>query len=222
MAVVHVSIANAQFTGATSAIINKPASVAVGDLLLACVGISTNNNITSTGWTSVIQQAPAAGTGRLGILYRVVDGTEGASFTFSFTTASNGIGVISRYTGVYAVTPIEAQSSGNGASSTTHTAPTATSVSANAFIARVYFGIPSNFTSARSYTITGPPELYDASHTAGYTVMSAGDVQAVAGATGTQAATFSIAGNWGAATLALTDTSVVAPTAVPRIGMVGV
>ena len=103
-------------TGATqtSIVIDKPSGTVSGSLLIACVGIETptvGEPITPpSGWTD---QSPVAGglaggtpSKTLAVFTRVADGTEGATFTFTFATATNSIGEIHRVAGSDPTTPI--------------------------------------------------------------------------------------------------------------------
>ncbi|MBM3863729.1 MAG: discoidin domain-containing protein, partial [Verrucomicrobia bacterium] len=89
--------------------ISKPTGAQAGDLLIASVSKNGNvNNITSSGWTSIqSREIRNASNARLytQVLYRVVDGSEGASFSFLIgnvgTGSSNGsAGAISAFRGV--------------------------------------------------------------------------------------------------------------------------
>lgn len=100
--------------GATSAVINKPAGVANGNLLIANVQSysGTSNAITITppaGWSA------AAGPVRSGksggyivqyVFYKVAS-SEGASWTFTLTSGGWFTGVVSAYSGVDTTTPLD-------------------------------------------------------------------------------------------------------------------
>lgn len=80
--------------GITTVAINKPAGVSVGDLMVATLCVDGNATWTTlAGWTQVTAGAHAD----IGIMWRVVDGTEGASFTFTGSTSNNKSGAILAY-----------------------------------------------------------------------------------------------------------------------------
>lgn len=89
---------------ATPITVNKPASVAAGDLLIALIGITvtgpaaTPSVTTPAGWTSIRATTVngAANTTHGNSFYRIADGTEGANFSFTFAA---GGGTVSRVTG---------------------------------------------------------------------------------------------------------------------------
>jgi hypothetical protein len=107
----------------TNLVINTPASLAVGDLLIAhCSSTegSTGTFSDSTGdWTPVT--GDGQGTASNGvtsyILSRVVDGTEDASYTFVSGKSGQNVGAITHFTGNATVTPISVSGSAktNGA-----------------------------------------------------------------------------------------------------------
>lgn len=77
---------------ATSLAINAPASIAVGDVLIAVLAIDGGSNNTMTlpaGWTSDLDYSRGTAI-KILISHRVVDGTEGASFTWQTSAARAG------------------------------------------------------------------------------------------------------------------------------------
>lgn len=76
----------------TTIAINKPAGAAVGDTLVAIVASSGADTWTPpSGWTKVYDQAAAPG---ISVVMRTVDGSEGASFTFTCSTSRTLLGQI--------------------------------------------------------------------------------------------------------------------------------
>lgn len=182
--------------GVTTRPINKPTGSVAGNVLFITIMQSNRSYGTVTGFTNVASIPFSTSSGAT-ILRRVLDGSEGASFSVSFGPSTNMDIVCARFSGMDPTTPVEASTTTpSGASSTTHTAPSVTSLSAGAMILRVYFT-----TSTSSYTISGPTKFYDFHGNGG--VMGAGALQASAGSSGTQAATLSAAAPWAAASLAL-------------------
>ena len=99
---------------ATSIAITKPTGVVAGDVLYAFMMIQnpTVGTITTpSGWTSLASTTLAVGTNQalLQVFRRVSDGTDGASYTFSFSASqalSNGS--VIAYSGVNNSTPEDA------------------------------------------------------------------------------------------------------------------
>ena len=86
------AVTTATTTG-TSLTINKPAGVVAGDVMLVNIAQVGNNSSApnSTGWTLVAGADIGGSTARYGaVLYRVSNGTEGASFTFTLGSGTNG------------------------------------------------------------------------------------------------------------------------------------
>lgn len=70
----------------TSITINKPAGATVGDLMVAIIWTTGNDFTGLAGWTLV--GSDGIGNGRWGVWTRTVDGSEGASFTFSLLSTN--------------------------------------------------------------------------------------------------------------------------------------
>lgn len=102
MSVQFRSVASA-IASATTVVINKPAGVVIGDLLIAFVESRTGIDVTSPGWTSI------PGTYNTN-LYKLAGGSEPASYTFSTSNGSSTslAGFIGAYSGVDQVNPIGA------------------------------------------------------------------------------------------------------------------
>lgn len=116
------------FTSVTSITLDLPAGTAVGDLLIAQLHASNVYPLTTwgaTGWTTI---PVAAGTNpstitsgsdasplRYQTLYRVADGSEGATATFTKLSGGNTaiIGKISGWFGVDGTTPFDATGIGH-------------------------------------------------------------------------------------------------------------
>ena len=155
-----------------------------------------------TGWTSINQGTSPGGASTLGVWYRVADGTESSTYTFTWTGDQEAAGSISRYVGVDTSDPID----GSGVSTGTSTAPTAPSVTtsnADSVVLRI-------FGSDGSETVTAPSgttERFDlrSSATAGDATTTAGAdaSQATAGASGTAAFTLGSSQEWRAVTVVI-------------------
>lgn len=84
---------NVESPGTTSFTINKPSGVVSGDLLVAIMG-ATGGDITWTGdtdWTEALDQGAKP---NLRVAYKAVTGSEGASFTFTASSAAEYVGQI--------------------------------------------------------------------------------------------------------------------------------
>ena len=97
-------------TGATITI-NKPI-VAVGDLMIANIAqFGSSGNVPATGgWTKVLPSScSSTGVSRCAIaFYKIVDGTEGSTFTFTLDAATtNSVGAIIPFSGVDTTTPFD-------------------------------------------------------------------------------------------------------------------
>ncbi len=81
--------------------INKPTGVVSGDVMIVNICKYPNNNTpVLAGWTLIAGPASLGGTNYSYLLYRVADGTEGASFTFALGTTTYGAGAIVAFSGV--------------------------------------------------------------------------------------------------------------------------
>ena len=123
--------------GTTSIAVSVPSGVEVDDLLLAHIATTGNNPgfTTPTGWTLLTTNTAGQGTGHA-VYYRVADGTEPASYTFTWSSDEDAIGVIIRYQGIDTTSPIDVSATSHG-SSTTPVAPTVTTTGADAVVIRL-------------------------------------------------------------------------------------
>lgn len=101
--------------GNANVTLNKPSGTAVGEILVAYITVYLGTAISKpTGWTQVY--AIQNGNVYAGCYYRVVDGTEGSSFTWTNTSSTDrATGVIFRVGGADTTTPTD----GSGTSSQT-------------------------------------------------------------------------------------------------------
>jgi hypothetical protein len=116
----------------------KPPSTAAGDFLIASINLMDNTKTLTppAGWTFIRQDLGGAGDTAINFYsyYRVADGSEGA--TFSFTTAGSSVmvGAISRITGVFSVTPINTHGGQVNNLSANGTAPSVTTTLADCLL----------------------------------------------------------------------------------------
>ncbi len=113
-------------SGLGTASVTKPASTAAGDVLIAeaSQGGSAAFTATPTGFT-VISDA-VQGSLRKWCGYRVVDGTEGASFTWTNAASARIVASVTRATGVNNATPLDVTSTTYAAASGNIVLPTLT------------------------------------------------------------------------------------------------
>lgn len=106
---------------ATSLAINKPTGAAAGDLCIAWVAAGTGSNSGPSGWT---KHGSYTGFNNVELWYKILDGGEGASFTWGYPTSVDIYGIVTCYRDASATTPVnEAQGSANHGASTSPTAP---------------------------------------------------------------------------------------------------
>ncbi len=89
-----------------------PTGIVAGDLLVMIVGTDDNTNSQVLNdhpdWTRFLGDAPSSGTAtiRCAAYYRIADGTEGSTETFSWNVTETSAGVLLRISGQDATTPI--------------------------------------------------------------------------------------------------------------------
>ncbi len=118
--------------GSSSLTINKPASVASGDLLIAVlVGNAPCTWNTLSGWTSLFNTVadPA-----VSVQYRFATGSEGASFAFTHSGSTRSSGTIMRFTKA-ASCNIGSSSAGTGS---VQTAPSVTIANSASIVLAVF------------------------------------------------------------------------------------
>jgi hypothetical protein len=216
----------------TTLTINKPPGVVAGDVMIvniAKVGNATTDP-TSVGWTLIDGRSLGDGASRGGVLYRVVDGTEQASFAFAlgFGTIS-AVGSIVAFSGVdtSGATPFDGAPGTISVqeSQTTVAASSITTTSGNAAVIMFGQGVSSpswdGWTTASSGALT---ELYDnqIGGVAGASVGAAWTAKPTAGTTGDGAATLSDAERNGGILIALEpDNPTTTLTVTPANGSYG-
>lgn len=126
----------------TTLTINRPTGVVTGDVMI--VNITQTGNTTTraslTGWTPVVAGQQSTGTRYSTVLYRVADGTEGASFAFTLGTGTtSAVGSIIAFSGVDAtvfdVTPGTTLQTGGSRTITANGITTTTPGAAVVFLA---------------------------------------------------------------------------------------
>ena len=188
-------------TATTSLTINKPTGVVSGDLMIASISQRASGTAPTApvGWTLISSTAfGASGARAAALFYRLANGTEGATFTFTLAAGStDGSGGIVAYAGVDQTTPIDVAGAFKDTSvvNTAVTANAITTVTANALV--LMFGVTSDTAAGGTWsgwTTTSPgalTELFDAAST-NTSVGAAAATKATAGSTGTGSATSTV------------------------------
>jgi len=181
--------------------INKPSGVQVGDLLFMGFTFEKGTGVTITppiDWILIARTDQSSNLG-MATYYRLATSADAAvsAYTFSVTnTPKWSVGMV-RITGFSPQNPIgSANGQSSASSSTSVTAPSVSSVPANALVLAFY-------TNKRAATFTPPlsvTEIYDAPNTAGGepSNMMAFFTQTTAGNTTVRTATASITERWAA------------------------
>lgn len=207
--------ANTATTATTDLTIAKPSGVTTGDVMIVNISKVGNNTTapTSTGWTLIDGRNLGGITPRYGaVLYRVVDGTEGVSFTFALGAGTTGaVGSIVAFSGVdvSGPTPFDV-APGTISVQLNQTDVVATSITtASPTAAVIMFGmVAGGAPSWDGWTTTSPgalTELYDDQKSTGSqaSVGAAWATKSATGATGAGGATISIAARNGGILIAL-------------------
>lgn len=91
----------------TTQVISLPAGISSGDLLLlAFYGSGTDASLhtTATGWTLLGESVVTNSVAHLSVFYRIADGGEGASVSFTTDVSEDSAGCVYRIAGQHAVT----------------------------------------------------------------------------------------------------------------------
>lgn len=187
-------------TTSTSLIINKPVGIVAGDIMIVNITQTgnTGTNASSIGWTLIAGARQSSGTRRSTVLYRISDGTEGSSFTFTLGGGTNAaVGSIIAFSGVWDYSPFDVTPgsfSVDGGSTIT-----ATGITTNTPGAAVIFLAGATANSANTYsnwtgTTPGLTEIMDFSNSSSVSVGAAWGIRATAGTTGNRSVT--VTGNY--------------------------
>ena len=172
---------------------SKPASTAVGDLLLIAVHAQHSADAAVTGF-AVIERYNLSGVYRLTVLGRIADGSEGASFTATGGTVVRT--AVSRFTGVDAAITDGTPVSAAGLSGAACTFASITTTLANTLLV-IFSAAGHGGTVTDISTPTGMTEQFE--NGTGALFSMALDTQAIAatGATGTRSSTTTYSGGNG-------------------------
>lgn len=127
MAIAFQSVEVANATSGSSVTVNKPVSLAVGDLMIAHVVVRNNPAriiTTLSGWTIIEteQQIDSGNVTSTKAMYKIADSSDVAAstFTFAFSGTSNAnFGAVYRFTGTSTSTPIDSSDVAGGGSTLT-------------------------------------------------------------------------------------------------------
>lgn len=88
-------------TGTSTLAINKPASVANGDVMIACIAVDhyANTPTGPAGWAALGADHSTVDGASSQVFYKFAN-SEGASYTFTLTAGATGAGVIRAYRGI--------------------------------------------------------------------------------------------------------------------------
>lgn len=89
------------------AVVNLPAGIAAGNLLVAIIGPSTARSGTPpSGWNEIADEADGGGGFQFIVAYRFADGSEGSTISYDLSgTNFGGAARVLRITGAHASTP---------------------------------------------------------------------------------------------------------------------
>jgi hypothetical protein len=169
---------------ASSIVIDVPAGVRIGDMLLAAVSVRNAPTInTPAGWT-LLRNDASSGNVRTALYYRVATGGEAASYTWTFSESRRATALIVAYRGVSAIGASGANVNNSGSASIV--APSVTPGVAGATL--VAF-----FSVRASGAISSPSSMDEradaSSGGTGVSIAVADEYLSGSGATGTRTAT---------------------------------
>lgn len=196
-----------------NSVVNLP-SHAAGDLLVAIISASANSATVNipAGWASPSGGTEASSGNAARVLYRVADGTEGPTQTFTYNSFYALTVVIHAIAGADGTTPIGAYGASTGLGGT----PTAPSVTGTAGHRRLFLG---------AYNIVGTAQTISGSTLRGDVVGNSStrteaalwteNTDLAGGSTGTQALDNGVFTYWVAVTLTLAPASAAAAGSIP-------
>jgi hypothetical protein len=178
---VNTAVTNGTAT-ATLQVINLPASIRNGDLLLAIVRNAVASTYTwPAGWTELIDASDDGDDDENTIGWRVSDGTDSATFTVTATVTGKFAGYVAQIRGARAVAPTLS----TVATGTTAANPDATSVTATGGARDYLYGSVFGMGGEPTVPVTTYPTNY-----------SLGNNTANSGVAGTAATNCIVAGAW--------------------------
>ncbi len=212
-------------TSSSSAVLNKPAGTADGDVLIVAIAYNTGMTISPpAGWTHLYGQSSAQAQ-KMDTYYKVA-ASEGASWTWTFTGGPGGnSGVVVGYSGCNA-TPVDTSAQGTDATNPTTSliAPTVTPTKATDMLVCLVNSV----SGASSPTFTAPTGMTLRTNVTGASTYVIGTAElqlASSSATGTETFTVSqnVSGSNGVSVLlvgVITNTKTLAVTSTGSMSLV--
>jgi prepilin-type N-terminal cleavage/methylation domain-containing protein len=124
----------------TSVVIPKPTGTVSGDLLIAAVSVDTDvlaSIAPPAGWTLILKDTYSPQI-TLGVWYKKAGGSEGTSYTFTWTGSKRAYGWAMRFSGQDPTNPINGTpTTSKGSGSATPSCPSVTTTVDNAMIVRI-------------------------------------------------------------------------------------
>lgn len=138
--------------------VNLPSSIASGDLLIAIAEVRNSGTWTlPSGWTQLFSPVAAGGVGDFTAFYRICDGTEGSTATWTASVASTASWQVRQITNWQGTTPPEVTTANSGGAVSTNNPPSLTpSWGADNTLWLAVMG-----DTAQTVSITGAPTNYD-------------------------------------------------------------
>jgi MSHA biogenesis protein MshQ len=185
--------------------LDVPSGTIADDVMIASVAVRPDTmNITApAGWTLIRLLTQGGGSSnRLATYYRVADGSEPASYTWTFTggTHAGAVGGIATFSGVDTATPIDDEAGQATAADTDHIAPSVTTTANGGMLVTIH-----EFSSAVTWTSPGGmSEAVDIASlptpdATGMSMQMNYEPRSLTGATGTRTATAASDADAGAA-----------------------
>ena len=129
------SASTTQVGASTSLVVDKPAGLASGDVMIATVSSRGKPTITPpAGWT-LVTSTDNGNTMRQAVYWRAAGASEPATSTFTLSQAKAAVVQVAAYSGVSTTAPVRAFSAAVNPSGTTVTAPTVTATNGDAVVA---------------------------------------------------------------------------------------
>ena len=194
----------------TQITIDKPASVAQGDFLLAQIAINGGSPATVTnvpsGWVQILRTDNDTSIS-IASYYKIAGASEASNYTWSISPQTRAEGGITRYSGVDTSNPIDAASGNFGLSQVATTSSITTSAANEEVVALFGTDVGKNHDAGDYFSLpTGMTEKYDATNvTLGPSIAAFDVLQVSAGSSGSKSST--VSGNknrnWAAQQIAL-------------------
>ncbi len=133
-------------SGSTSLVLNTPAGMQSGDLLIAQIVINSASTVITAppGWNLILSTKSSSSVAEA-TFYKAALGSEPASYTWTFGASQPATGAVSSYTGVDTSSPIDAKSGKYNGSTATTTFTQITTTAANDMLL-AFTGVSGNTT----------------------------------------------------------------------------